>query len=157
MCPSFAIIAVINMKTESLKWGKGSSKKRACDAKVSLYPSDPPPSFSRNLSHSLASSPPLHALARFNSSVTTSIGLVTCHLASVRLVGCPTAVVKRSSGLSCSSTRGCSRDFPPSAAASTKETDSGGSIVYGSVASVNCNERNISSSVCRILRNKKGY
>src|SRR6266702_4153898 len=79
----------------------------------------------------------------FSSSATTSSGLVTCHLASVRFDGCPTAVVKRSSGVTRSSTRGCSRVL----SSATSENDSGGSIVYGRDASVNCNERNMSSSV----------
>ena len=45
MCPSFAIIAIINMKTESLNCGKGPLKECATVPSLSLYPSDLPPSF----------------------------------------------------------------------------------------------------------------
>src|SRR5258708_10449335 len=100
-------------------------------------------------SHNLATSPSGCTAASFSNSLTTSKGLVTCHLASVRLDGCPTAVVKVLSELSCSSTRGYSHTFP-SAVDSTRDTDSGGSIVYGRDSSLNCKERNISSSVYRI-------
>jgi hypothetical protein len=79
----------------------------------------------------------------FSSSVTTSCGLVTCHLASVRFDGCPTAVVKMSSGVNCSSVRWGSRIR----SSAISETDSGASIMYGRGDSMNWNARNMSSSV----------
>src|SRR6266404_2064910 len=85
----------------------------------------------------------LYRPTSLSSSATTSSGLVTCHLASVRFDGGPMAVVKMVSGLSCSSTRGCLRAFP----SPTSETDSGGSMAYGKGPSVNCKARNMSSSV----------
>lgn len=132
---------------------KKKKKKKSARLCVCIIPSSFLPVFpskkTLSLTYNLASSS-FRAPTRFSNSATTSRGLVTCHLASVRLDGCPTAVVNMSSGVSCSSTRVSACPF----STGISETDSGGSIVYGRVVSGNCNARNMSSSVCSYCKDK---